>query len=218
MCHTLALAPCFVYDMDRPKSRPGSRSGSPAASAGGLSCGGGGTSPSSLSPAPARAPSASALLELLRRVLLSAVGPELEPRSDGLAVSELRDAEEPPALQPSEGQLIRPLPPATEEPPEHCGLLLEGGSSEHAPPEHSSKGTVTRSLLVSIVRRTQEEDSARERGIEVEGEAEGEAAGAFLTPSHSFDDPCRCWARIDCRRVSSTVLFRRSASRSSCIA
>jgi hypothetical protein len=76
---------------------------------------------------------------------------------------------------------------------------------------------VTRSLLVSIVRRTQEEDSARERGGEVEGEAEGEAAGVFLTPSHSFDDPCRCRARIDCRRVSSTVLFRRSESRSSCI-
>ena len=196
LSHTLALAPCFVYDTDI--SRPGSRPGS--AAAGGLSCGGGGTSPS---PAPARAPSASALLALLRRVLLSAVGPELEPRSDGFDVSELRDAEEPPALQLSEGPLIRPLPPPTEEPPEHC--------------EHSAKGTVTRSLLVSIVRRTQEEDSARERGGEVEGEAEGEAAGVFLTPSHSFDDPCRCRARIDCRRVSSTVLFRRSESRSSCI-
>ena len=192
--HTLALAPCFVYDTDI--SRPGSRPGS--AVAGGLSCGGGGTSPS---PAPARAPGASALLALLRRVLLSAVGPELEPRSDGLAVSELRDAEEPPALQLSEGPLTRPLPPA----------------SEHAPPEHSAKGTVTRSLLVSIVKRTQEEDSARERGFEVEAEAEGEAAGDFLTPSHSFDDPCRCRARIDCRRVSSTVLFRRFASSSSCI-
>ena len=98
---------------------------------------------------------------MLRRVLLSAVGPELEPRSDGFDVSELRDAEEPPALQLSEGPLIRPLPPPTEEPPEHC--------------EHSAKGTVTRSLLVSIVRRTQEEDSVRERGGEVEGEAEGGA-------------------------------------------
>ena len=196
--HTLALAPCFVYDTDI--SRPGSRPGSAAGAAGGLSCGGGGTSPS---PAPARAPGASALLALLRHVLLSAVGPELEPRSDGFDVSELRDAEEPPALQLSEGPLIRPLPPPTEEPPEHC--------------EHSAKGTVTRSLLVSIVRRTQEEDSVREKGGEVEGEAEGEAAGVFLTPSHSFDDPCRCRARIDCRRVSSTVLFRRSESRSSCI-
>ena len=120
--HTLALIFCGVHDTDFSKT---SASGSSAATAFGLSsvtggCGGG-TSPS---PPAARAPGAYlarispsrvwcrskvaaaspsifrspglAMLGLLRRLLLPAVGPEVEPRSDeveprsdGPAASEL---------------------------------------------------------------------------------------------------------------------------------